>query len=114
MTSRAAQRKYDSLCRMTVANGCTEHEARTAARLATQLAQRFGFRVDGPTKAYREGFEERFARAEKRAAMRWRWEYRRCGKARCRCAGPGKPAHGPYKYAKQRRGRKVVSVYIGR
>lgn len=99
---------------MTTANGCTEHEARTAAGLADVLNKRWGFTAPAEPSSFREPFDERFARAEQKAGLRYRWEYRRCGKARCRCAGRNAPRHGPYKYAKQRRGRKVVSIYGGR
>ncbi len=109
-----ARRKRQALLRMTVDRGCTEHEARTAARLAAALEGRYGFAPDAATREYRAGFEARYARAEARAAVRFKWEYRRCGKARCHCARASSPAHGPYKYGKRREGRKVRSIYIGR
>lgn len=114
MTQEQARRKWDSLRRMTVANGCTVHEARTASALADALNKRWGFTTPADDAAFREPFDERFNRAEQTAARRFRWEYRRCGKARCRCAQTGAARHGPYRYGKKRIGRKVVSVYIGR
>lgn len=111
MTREQAKRKYDTLTRMTTANGCSSHEAATAKRLAATLAAKFGFDSKPHHSQYRDDFSSRFARAEKRAAIRWNWEYRRCGKRNCHCAKGGR--HGPYKYSKRREGKKVVSVYIG-
>lgn len=42
----------------------------------------------------------------------YRQEYRRCGRA-CRTCDEG-PGHGPYWYAKQRRGSDVRTVYVGK
>jgi hypothetical protein len=39
-------------------------------------------------------------------------EYRQCYKRNCRCMKGG-AWHGPYRYAKQRRGAKVSSEYVG-
>lgn len=109
----AARRKWRSLLRMTVARGCTQPEADTAALLAHRLDLRYGF--TGETPAHPEsGFAERHAADERRAAMRWKWEYRRCGKPNCWCMGTTRPGHGPYKYGKRRSGTYVTSVYIGR
>ena len=99
---------------MTVERGCTPHEAATAAKLARALGQKWGFVEPRPRAEYRPDFDDRFKRAESRAAARWSWEYRRCGKKRCHCARAASPSHGPYKYGKRRDGRKVVSVYYGR
>jgi len=99
---------------MTVANSCTPHEAETAARLAAALAWRYGFEQRDTTRAYRPDFEERFARAEATAAVRFAWEYRRCGKSNCHCSRAGSDRHGPYKYGKRREGRKVRSIYYGK
>jgi hypothetical protein len=41
-------------------------------------------------------------------------QYRRCGKARCRCARPGEPPHGPYFYHYWRGGGKARKRYIAR
>lgn len=100
---------------MTEARGCTKHEAATAARLAAALAKKWGFDNDPHQRQWRPDFDSRFARAEQRAATRWAWEYRKCGKKRCHCAttASGK-GHGPYKYGKRREGLKVRSVYMGR
>lgn len=99
---------------MTTARGCTVHEADTAHRLAAALAARFGFGNVPPATHWRPDFEQRFERAEQRAAGRFAWEYRRCGKSRCWCARARRKTHGPYRYGKKRIGRKVVSLYIGR
>ena len=114
MTREQARRKYDSLTRMTMARGCTSHEAETARRLAAALAARWGFDDSRAAREWRQDFDARFARAEARAAIRFNWEYRRCGKKRCRCAASLATRHGPYKYGKKRTGRKVSSVYVGR
>ena len=111
MTPEQARKKWNTLRNITVERGCSKHEAATAQRLARQLEQKYGLGSTKQHAKYREGFEDRFKRAEKRAAVRWRWEYRQCGKC-CKCAF-GFP-HGPYKYSKQRRGKKVVSIYIGK
>src|SRR5258708_6980072 len=111
MTQEQAWTKYNALLRMTVDRGCTTHEAATAARIAAALAARFGFGDTQPKSHHRPEWDDRFARAEKRAAIKWRWEYRRCGKGNCHCARGGR--HGPYKYGKKRKGRKVVSIYVG-
>lgn len=112
MDRDGAYRKWQALRRVTVANGATTHEAATAARLASVLASRFGF-ADQEPRQYREDFAPRYERAEARAARRWNWEYRQCYKPRCHCMKSDSP-HGPYRYAKQRDGRTVRSVYIGR
>lgn len=114
MTREQARRKFDGLNRMTESAGCTHHESETARRLATVLAKRWGFDQAAVNRAWRKDFDERYTRGEKRAAMRFRWEYRRCGKTRCHCAGPGATRHGPYRYGKKRDGKTVRSVYIGR
>lgn len=113
MTREQAKRKYEGLRRMTTARGCTSHESATAIRLAAALAKRWGFDMPPSATEFRPDFESRFKRAEQHAAMRFRWEYRRCGKPRCRCAGAQGDRHGPYRYGKKREGRKVRSVYIG-
>lgn len=112
MDRAAAYRKWQTLARMTTARGCTPPEAATAARLAKALAGRWGF--GGSTRSYdlRRDFETRYRRAEGRAARRWAWEYRTCGKPTCHCYRGH--AHGPYKYAKRREGGTVRSIYLGR
>ncbi len=114
MTRDRARGKYHALCRMTIDRGCTPHEAATAARLAAALAQRFGFTREPSETTWRPDFEARWTRAEARAVVRFSWEYRRCGKPRCHCAGVGGTKHGPYRYGKKREGRKVRSIYVGR
>lgn len=114
MTKEEAKRKCDALRRMTVARGCTPHEAETARRLADQLAKKFGFASSAPQDTYRPDFDSRFHRAENRAASRFSWEYRKCGKPNCHCARASSPSHGPYKYRKERDGKTVRSVYIGK
>lgn len=107
-----ALRKWRALLNLTVQRGATMHEAAVAAKLAKALAAKFGF-GNTDKRDFREDFASRFARAEQRAARRWAWEYRTCGKGRCHCMrGDGK--HGPYKYGKKRTGRKVVSIYVGK
>jgi hypothetical protein len=114
MTREQALRKWRSLTAMVVERGCSVHEAATAARLASVLARKWGF-GDSPGRAHeRPDFDVRYTRAEQRAAVRFAWEYRRCGKQNCHCAGRGTFRHGPYKYGKKREGRKVRSVYLGR
>lgn len=114
MTREQAKRKFNALRNMTEARGCTKHEAATAAHLASTLAKKWGF-GSASSQRWRPDFDSRFARAEQRAAARWNWEYRKCGKTNCHCsrASTGR-GHGPYKYAKRREGAKVRSVYIGR
>lgn len=111
MTRESARKRWDALGRMTTARGCTAAEAATARRLAASLAARWGFGGAAPS-ASRPAYEERYARAERHAARHFRWEYRACGK-RCSTCRNG-AAHGPYKYAKQRDGRTVRSIYLGR
>ena len=113
MTRTEAQRRYDSLRRMTTARGCTIHEAATAARLAHTLAKRYGLEDVVESREWRADFAARYTRAEQRAATRFKWEYRRCGKQRCHCASRGDRGHGPYRYSKKREGRKVRSIYLG-
>jgi N-methylhydantoinase A/oxoprolinase/acetone carboxylase beta subunit len=131
-----ALRKWNALRRMTTARGCSPHEAATAAAIAAGLARRWGFsrvaqdararvvedwgaRVRAAQDAIRRAAAARAAAqahaAEREAARKFGWEYRRCGKRRCWCASrPLHRAHGPYRYRKVRRGRKVVSVYVGK
>lgn len=114
MTHDEAKRKYDALRRMTTARGCTTHEAATAQKLADALGKKFGFVEPPQTSQYRPDFDSRFHRTEKRAAKHYGWEYRKCGKPNCWCAFSPAAGHGPYKYRKERRGRRVVSVYLGK
>lgn len=44
MDRETARRKFDALCRMTEARGCTKEEAATAARLAKSLGEKWGFK----------------------------------------------------------------------
>src|SRR5438552_12078775 len=110
MDRAAAYRKWQTLCRMTVERGCSQAEAEAAARLAARLATRW-LTDAGPTTPQADD-ETVYARAEQRAAQRWHWEYRRCGKPRCRCNDGH--LHGPYKYTKRREGQRVRSIYLGR
>jgi hypothetical protein len=110
---QAAYRKWKALLNLTVERGCTMHEADTAKRLADLMAKNYGFAREAEPEAFRPDFDARWKRAEQRAAMRWRWEYRSCGKAACHCMRE-LTKHGPYKYGKVRKGRKVSSVYLGR
>jgi hypothetical protein len=41
-------------------------------------------------------------------------QYRRCGKARCRCARPGEPPHGPYFYHYRRESGRAHKRYLRR
>ena len=41
-------------------------------------------------------------------------QYRRCGKARCRCARPDEPPHGPYFYHYWREGGRARKRYVAR
>jgi|SRR5579864_767014 len=113
MDRNKAQARWRALCNMTVASGCTVHEAEVAARLAKALASKWGFADTPVSDRWRDDFDARYERAEARAAMRYAWEYRTCGKARCRCMRIG-DKHGPYKYGKVRRGNHVYSIYLGR
>jgi hypothetical protein len=108
----SAFRKWRALCNITVERGATTHEATTAFRLARALAAKFGFSESRPAD-FRPDFDHRYARAEARAARRWKWEYRQCYKPRCHCMKFHSP-HGPYKYGKQRTGHTVRSVYMGK
>lgn len=112
MDDQRARTKWEALRRMTVARGCTVHEAATAKRLADVLAKKYGFADAPPKTEWRGDFYTRYAKAEKAAVHRWHWETRRCGSDRCSCMHGG-PPHGPYKYGKVRRGKKVSSVYVG-
>lgn len=114
MTHAQAKRKYDALLNMTAARGCTPHEAKSAARLAKALAKKYGFAAPASQTSWRPNFDERYARAEERAASRFGWEYRKCGKDNCHCARSRSKGHGPYRYAKRREGRTVRSIYMGR
>ena len=97
---------------MTVDRGCTVPEAHTAKRLASVLAAKWGF-GDADLRPFRDDFYARYAAAEKRAAGRFAWEYRRCGKRACHCMRTAGPGHGPYKYGKRRDGKTVRSIYMG-
>jgi hypothetical protein len=114
MTKNEAYTKWKLLQFMTVDRGCAPPGGATAARLAAALAARWGFTeaAQESTRA-RPDWESRYSRAEAHAARRWHWEYRTCGKRRCRCMRAGLK-HGPYRYAKQRKGRQVKSIYLGR
>lgn len=117
MTREEAQRKWNQLHKMTVERGCTQAEADTARRLAAALAARFGFgqrdsESQESPRSSRPNWDARYERAERKAARRWRWEYRRCGKKNCHCVND--KGHGPYKYAKVRQGKTVRSIYVGK
>jgi len=112
MDAQQARVRWQALLRMTVERGCTIHEAATAKRMADVLAKKFSFvHADTETK-WRPDFDARYERAERKAAMRYVWEYRTCGKVRCRCMRGGRP-HGPYKYGKRRVNGTPHSIYIG-
>jgi len=114
MDREDARRRIAALLKMTVARGCTPAEAATARRLAETLAQKHGFTIRTRESASeRPDFEARYQRAEGRAAARFNWEFRTCGKKSCRCMNGG-AKHGPYKYSKQRVGKTVRSIYRGR
>ena len=111
MNREQAQRRFDALSRMTVARGCSLAEAATAATIAQRIARTFGF---GGEKRHWWEKSAPVAQDMHKAAERFGWEYRRCGKKRCWCARrPLHQAHGPYRYRKQRRGSHVHSVYVG-
>src|SRR5512145_1723890 len=113
MTDRAtAYRKWQQLRTMTTARGCTPAEASTAAKLAASLAAKWGFATPATPKTPSVEYQQRYQRAEQRAGRRCGWEYRTCGKPRCRCARGFR--HGPYKYEKRRVGATVRSIYRGR
>lgn len=112
MDRKKAEARYRALRNMTVARGCTQNEADIAKRLADTLAKKFGFADTPVTQSWRPDFDVRWERAERRAATKFRWEYRRCGKQNCHCARGGR-GHGPYKYGKVRVGNKVNSIYLG-
>ena len=114
MTRLEAKRKIESLLRMKVSRGATPAEEATARRLAEALASKFGFSIRPLRTEWRPDFDQRFARAEKRAGMRFNWEYRRCWKPRCHCMRTSGQGHGPYRYGKKRSGRRVHSIYLGR
>jgi hypothetical protein len=114
MDRATAHRKWHALGRMTIEHGCTPAEEWTARRLRARLAAKWGFEREPARRTNRLDRDvANFYRAERAAARRWRWEYRSCGKPRCRCMRRGQ-RHGPYKYAKQRDGATVRSVYLGR
>lgn len=108
-----ARMKWRALQRMTVECGCSPHEAATAVRLADVLAKKYGLTDDVARAPWRKDFDARFSGAQAKAAHRYGWEFRTCGKARCHCMRGGAP-HGPYKYRKERRGETVNSIYRGR
>ena len=112
MDRKKAGARYRALRNMTVARGCTKPEADVAKRLADALAKKFGFADTPISNSWRPDFDIRWERTERRAAIKFRWEYRTCGKSACHCMrGYGK--HGPYKYGKVRIGNKVNSIYYG-
>jgi len=117
MNRTQAVRRYEALLRMTVARGCTQSEAATAKEIARRIAELWGLDSCATgSPAYRKTYAgDRVAQDERQAAKKYGWEYRRCGKRSCWCAGrPIRETHGPYRYAKQRRGRYVYSIYQGR
>lgn len=111
MTRDEAMARYRALGNMTVARGCTEPEAATAARLRRMIDEEWNFSSEqvrrGPIP--NKGEAERWYWAN---VMVWNWEHRKCGKKNCWCAGAAR-GHGPYKYAKRRVGKKVASIYLG-
>lgn len=113
MDINRARRKWEALRNMTTERGCSAHEAASAKKLADVLAAKYGFNAPRAEQAWRSSFDARFYRAERRAAIKWKWEYRRCSKSNCHCARGGN-GHGPYKYAKRRTGKLVRSIYIGK
>src|SRR5712691_2436179 len=87
-----AERRYAALLRMTAKRGCTEAEAATAREIARRIAilWHLGVAQDGPGKAAASGV----AQDEWKAASRFGWEYRRCGRRNCWCYGkPIREAH---------------------
>ena len=122
MTETTARRRYEALGRMTVARGCTREEAATAARLRAELrrahpscatgARRPPAVAQDANRRRRAWSEGRWEARVREAAARFAWEYRTCGKRRCHCMHGG-ARHGPYRYAKRRRGRTVRSLYLG-
>lgn len=114
MNRTGAKRKIEALLRMTVERGCTKGEAATARRMAESLAAKWGFTIRPRTSGEKKpDYDERFREAEKKAAARWGWEYRSCGKKSCHCMRDGSK-HGPYKYRKRRDGKKISSIYGGK
>src|ERR1700730_8311134 len=111
MDRKKAEARYRALRNMTEARGCNPNEAAIAKRLADALQKKCGLEDAPVSDSFRPDFDARWERAAAKAAMRWNWEYRTCGKARCRCMRGGSP-HGPYKYGKVRRGATVCSVYL--
>ncbi|MGB2711412.1 MAG: hypothetical protein WBC33_07830 [Conexibacter sp.] len=69
ITPEQARRKYESLQRMSTANGCTPGESSTAARLADALAKKYGFVGVESGGRWRVDFEESGAPGSTRAAV---------------------------------------------
>lgn len=113
MDRKKAEARYRALRNMTEARGCSPNEAAIAKRLADALQKKFGLDDAPVSDSFRPDFDLRWERAEQKAAMRYAWEYRSCGKRRCHCMRYG-TKHGPYKYGKVRRGNSVNSIYLGR
>jgi len=112
MTREQAYSMWRSLKNMTVARGCTEPEAATAAKMRDRLDQAWGFSGGEQVPPQPEVVNQFWSDLGK-AAGNWKWEFRRCGKRNCHCMKGGHP-HGPYRYAKQRHGRRVNSIYLGK
>ena len=108
MDASSTRRKLDVLERMTVARGCTEHEAKVAAEIASRLRKKLGFAARSEEEPIRQ--EARVWRKPPTAAG---WEWRQCYKRTCHCMKGG-TWHGPYRYRKRRRKHTVSSVYGGK
>jgi hypothetical protein len=111
-----AHRKWSALRNMTTARGCSPDEAASAARLADALGKRWGFASHPATEsrwtatAYQS--QAAWTAAYEQTAHTWGWEYRKCGKRNCHCVND--QGHGPYRYRKQRTGKTVRSIYMGK
>lgn len=112
----AMQHQRDAMAREHAARAAREAAAREAARAAREAAARQ--RHPGAGAQARDDAHERDRQwwYDYNAARRtWHWEHRKCGDQNCWCStAPKGYGHGPYRYSKQRRGRKVNSVYLGR
>lgn len=136
MTRDEAYTKWKRLAFMTVERGCFPGEAANAKTMRDRLGKMWGFE-DAPPRPKdgndfaRRTWEEYVRRSQarpqpkpsrreqhdwsqeyERARREFKWEERHCGKSNCWCAS-SKDGHGPYKYSKVRKGRRVYSIYVG-